>query len=107
MVNNNLKTYLVSIFCCVRCILYPGTRICIASGKRSQAGEVIDKIIQILMPNSPLLRNEIKICRTNQSEYMIEFKNGSVVKVVTAGDSSRSNRANILINKIVWLRRDV
>ena len=31
------KTYLSAIYCVVRCILYPGTRVCIASGKRGQA----------------------------------------------------------------------
>ena len=34
------KTFLCAIFCCVRCILYPGTRICIDSNKRAQACEV-------------------------------------------------------------------
>ena len=31
------KTFLSAIFCVIRCILYPGTRICIASGTRGQA----------------------------------------------------------------------
>lgn len=31
------KTFLSAIFCVVRCILYPGTKICIASGTRGQA----------------------------------------------------------------------
>lgn len=31
------KTFLCAIFCCVRAILYPGTKICIASGTRGQA----------------------------------------------------------------------
>lgn len=31
------KTYLSAIYCVVRCILYPGTRVCIASGTRGQA----------------------------------------------------------------------
>ena len=101
--NNYLqgKTFLVAIFCVTRSVLYPGTRICIASGKRAQSAEVIDKIVQILMPNSPLLRNEIEKVKTDQTDYMIKFKCGSVIKIVTASDSSRSNRANILINQIV------
>lgn len=31
------KSFLSAIYCCARCILYPGTRICIASGTRGQA----------------------------------------------------------------------
>lgn len=31
------KSFLSAIYCVVRCILYPGTRICIASGTRGQA----------------------------------------------------------------------
>lgn len=91
------KSFLCSIFCVIRCILYPGTKICIASSTRGQAQEIIDKIIEDLMPNSPLLRNEIKSKSTSYTDYSITFKNGSIIKVVTAGDSSRHNRANILV----------
>lgn len=31
------KTYLSALFCTIRCILYPGTKICVASGTRGQA----------------------------------------------------------------------
>lgn len=31
------KTFLSAVFCVTRCILYPGTKICIASGTRGQA----------------------------------------------------------------------
>lgn len=31
------KSFLSAVFCVVRCILYPGTKICIASGTRGQA----------------------------------------------------------------------
>lgn len=31
------KTYLSAIYSVVRCILYPGTKVCIASGTRGQA----------------------------------------------------------------------
>lgn len=31
------KTFLSAIYCVVRCILYPGTKVCIASGTRGQA----------------------------------------------------------------------
>lgn len=31
------KTFLSAVYCVIRCILYPGTRVCIASGTRGQA----------------------------------------------------------------------
>lgn len=91
------KTFLTAIFCCVRCILYPGTRICVASGRRRQAIEVIEKITTQLMPNSVNLRNEIKDYSVSQADAYIEFYNGSRIKVVTASDNARGARANILV----------
>lgn len=93
------KTFLIAIFCCVRCILYPGTKICIASGTRGQAVNVLEKIRTDLLPRSAelkkeLVNGEIKI---SNAEAIAWFKNGSYIKVVTAGDSARGNRANILI----------
>lgn len=91
------KSLIAAIFCVTRCILYPGTQICIASGSLSQAAEIIEKIILILMPKSPLLRNEILESKNNTSGSFIIFRNGSYIKTVTATDNSRHNRANILI----------
>lgn len=35
------KSFLIAIYCCVRCVLYPGTKICIASGTRGQAKKLV------------------------------------------------------------------
>lgn len=91
------KSFLLAIFCCIRCILYPGTRVCIASGTRSQSVNVLEKIKIELLPNSPLLKNEIEKMILSSTDAYINFKNGSFIKVVTASDSARSNRANILL----------
>ena len=91
------KTFLTAVFCCVRCILYPGTVIRIASGTRRQATETLRKILDILMPNSSNLRAEIDTWQINQSGAFIKFKNTSLIEVVTASDSGRGARANILI----------
>lgn len=93
------KTFLSAIFCVIRCILYPGTRICIASGTRGQSINVLEKIIQELKPNSPELAAEIddKETKINGTNAQIVFKNTSVIKVVTAGDTSRGNRATLLL----------
>lgn len=93
------KTFLSAIFCCIRCILYPGTKICIASGTRGQSINVLEKIQTELKPNSPELCNEIDDRQTkiNATNAQIVFKNGSFIKVVTASDKARGNRANILL----------
>ena len=104
------KTFLSAIFCCIRCILYPGTKICIASGTRGQSLNVLEKIMTELKPNSPELAYEIdeKETRTNGNDAKIMFKNGSFIKVVTASDSSRGNRAHILIiDEFRMVKKDI
>lgn len=93
------KTFLSAIYCVVRCILYPGTRVCVASSVRSQSINVLEKITQELVPRSPELRAEIdwRETKINPTNAIITFKNSSVIKVVTAGESARGNRANVVL----------
>lgn len=93
------KSFLSAIYCVIRAILYPGTKICIASGTRGQAILVLEKIIQELVPRSEELRAEIdwKETKVNNTVGQVVFKNTSVIKVVTASDSSRGNRCNVLL----------
>ena len=95
------KTWLTALFCVVRCILFPKTKICIASSTRTQANEVLSKIADDFMKNygwgSDNLRREISECSIGANKAVIEFHNGSWIKVVTAADTGRGNRANILI----------
>lgn len=93
------KTFLSAIYCVIRCILYPGTRVCISSGTRGQAIQVLEKIIQELKPKSPELCAEIddKETRINGNDAQISFKNTSIIKVVTANDNARGNRCNVLL----------
>lgn len=93
------KSFLIAVFCCIRCILYPGTQICVASKTRSQGIEVLEKIITILMPNSSNLRLEINEKETtiNQANACIVFKNSSRIKCVVSNDNARHNRANCII----------
>lgn len=93
------KSYLTAVFCVVRCVLYPGSKIAIASGTRGQAVNVIEKIMLELVPNSPELAAELdmKQCKTNGTEARVVFHNTSYIKVVTASDSARGSRCNILL----------
>lgn len=91
------KSMIVAAFLCAYCTLYPGVKVCIAAGQRGQSINVLLKIVEEFMPQSPNLRNEILKTNTSPSEGYIYWKNGSVIKVVTARDSARSARANIII----------
>ena len=93
------KSFLIAIFVVVRCILYPGTKVVITSGTRGQSINVLEKIQTELLTVSQNLRNEIDMSETRFTgqDAKIMFKNTSYIKVVTAADTARSNRANILI----------
>lgn len=59
------------------------------------------------MPDSYNLRNEIEDYKVTPSEAYIKWKNGSVVRVVTARDSSRSARTNWMIaDEFVQIKKD-
>lgn len=92
------KSFLTAVFCCVRSILYPGTQIRIAAGNRGQSIVILEYIRDKLMTASPELKAEIKDgpIVTAANAY-VTFHNGSTIKVVTASDSARSNRATLLI----------
>lgn len=91
------KTYLTALFCCVRCILFPGTKIVVSSGTLKQANEVLLKIQDDFMKQSSILRSEIEKCNIGQNDAFIYFKNGSWIKTRTSSENSRSARANIII----------
>jgi len=93
------KTFISAIYSVERAVLYPGSKICIACKVRSQGMNVLEKIMLELKPRSPELALEIdeKQTKINGAMAQIVFKNGSYIKVVTASDSARGNRANILL----------
>ena len=91
------KTYLTALFCCVRCILFPGTKIVVSSGTLKQANEVLLKIKDDFMQQSSILRSEIEKCNIGQNDASIYFKNGSWIKTRTSSENSRSARANCIV----------
>lgn len=93
------KSFLCAVYCCVRAILYPHTKICVASGTRGQAINILEKIQMELVPKSQELNGEIdwKKTKINNTQGILVFRNGSYIKIVTAGESARGNRAHVLI----------
>lgn len=94
------KTWICALYCVIRCILFPGTKIIIASGFKAQSIEVLQKIEDDFMKNydwgSANLRMEIDYISTSINKPECMFKNGSFIRVVTASDSARHNRANVI-----------
>ena len=97
------KTFLTALFCIVRCILYPKTKIIVASATRTQGNEVLLKIMDDFLKNytwgSENLRREINMKESSigLNNAVIYFNNNSWIKVVTAGDTGRGFRGNILV----------
>jgi len=90
------KTFLTAIFCCVRAILFPESKIIVASGVKSQAREVLEKIAD-MRTNSPNLDREIKDLKTGSNDAVCLFHNGSWIKIVASNDNARSKRSNVLV----------
>lgn len=92
------KSFILGVYCVIRCILYPGTHIIIASSTRKQAALIItEKIIKELREMSPMLRREIKGWKDSQVETSVSFHNGSFVEIVTLSDSARGHRAHCIV----------
>lgn len=91
------KTYLVALFCLIRCILYPGTKVKVASYTFKQAKEVVLKITDDFMHKSSLIASEVLKVSTGQNDCFIYFKNGSWIRVCVAGESARGGRSTTII----------
>ena len=103
-----MKTYLLAVFCCIRCILYPGTKIAVAAPTRGQGNQILEKIEKELMKRSFNLWYEIKYIKYNNNIGECYFKNGSYIKIVTMADTARSARANIIfIDEFVKSKKDI
>lgn len=91
------KTQIMAAALCAYCILYPGTKVVIAAGVRDQMTNFVKKIVEEFYPNSQNLRNEIDNFQATHQNCFVKFKNGSIIRGVSAKESARSNRANIVI----------
>ena len=105
------KTYLTALYCVIRCILYPDTKICVASATLKQAVEVLKKITDDFCVSkewgSDLLNKEIKRKAIGGQDPNILFHNGSIIYAVAANKNARSKRANCNIyDEFVQMDKD-
>lgn len=92
------KSFVIAIFSCAKCILYPNTKVVIASGNKKQASLIVkEKIEKELRPKSETLRREIKTIKTNQNDIEVIFHNGSSIVVVVGGEGALGYRSTMII----------
>lgn len=92
------KSYVIAVFSCAKCILYPNTKVVIASGSKKQASLIVrEKIEKELMPKSENLRREIKNIKANANDIEVNFHNGSSIVVVVAGEGALGYRSTVII----------
>mgnify|MGYP004442996143 CR=1 FL=1 len=94
------KSFIIALYGCCRCILYPGTWICIASATKGQSKLIVsEKIKKELMNMSPVLRAEIEVIKDNQNETIVVFRNGSSITVVACNQNARGHRSHVLLRE--------
>lgn len=91
------KSFITAIFVCCRAILYPGSKIIVASGNKDQAGWIITEKIEDLRRTYPALNKEILKVQNNKDNVKCIFKNGSVITAIASNDGARGLRGNVLV----------
>lgn len=108
--NNKLigKSYLISIYCIIRAVLYPGSKIIVAAGTKGQAKLIVtQKIVKELMKSDAIAR-EIKEVKTSTNEASVLFWNGSTIECVVSNDNARGYRSNMLVlDEYRMIKKDI
>lgn len=92
---NDAKSFMIALYACCKCILYPGTKFVVGSATKGQAKLIVsEKIQNELMSWSPALKAEIEHVSTSINDIHVKFKNGSKITVYTANDNARGIRSN-------------
>lgn len=94
------KSFIIALYACCRCILYPNSLIVLSSATKGQSKLLIsEKIQKELMNLSPALRKEISRIKDNQNEVIVYFKNHSTITVVPASENGRGYRSNCIVRE--------
>ena len=90
------KSFLSMMVLMLRCILYPNSHLFVTTGGKEQAASItiakIDEICKLI----PALNNEINwnrgVSKKSKNDVKYIFKNGSVIDILAARESSRGQR---------------
>ena len=91
------KSFLSVLVLMLRCIFYPGCHLFVTTGGKEQATGIVREKAEELCKLVPGLANEVNFERgkskSSKEEFTFLFKNGSVLDVMAARQSSRGRRA--------------
>lgn len=91
------KSFLSVLVLMLRCIFYPGCHLFVTTGGKEQATGIVREKAEELCKLVPGLANEVNFERgkskSSKEEFSFLFKNGSVLDVMAARQSSRGRRA--------------
>ena len=91
------KSFLSVLILMIRCTLFPGSHLFVTTGGKEQAAGIAKEKVEELCKLIPGIKNEIDWSRgaSKASKDMVEykFKNGSVLDIMAARQSSRGKRA--------------
>ena len=91
------KSFLSVLILIIRCVLFPGSHLFVTTGGKEQAAGIAKEKVEELCKLIPGIRNEIDWSRgaSKASKDMVEykFKNGSILDIMAARQSSRGKRA--------------
>ena len=94
------KSWVIALFACCKCILYPNSMVVLASSTKGQSKLLVsEKIQKELMRDSPILRKEIRKIKDNQNEVIVYFRNHSTITVVPASENGRGYRSTTLVRE--------
>lgn len=94
------KSFIIALYACIKCILYPNCLIVLASGTKGQSKLLVsEKIQKELMNMSPQLRRAILKIKDNQNEVVVTFRNHSSITVVPASENGRGYRSNVIVRE--------
>ena len=92
------KSWLIGVYSVAYCILYPNSKVVIASGTKGQGGLIIsEKIKDDLYSKFPNINREIEHIEANNNKWFVKFYNGSTIRVAVSDDRSRGLRSTLNI----------
>lgn len=80
------KSFIIGVYSLIRCVLYPGTKIVIASGTKDQATLIVKQHILKIINDSPFLGREVGKIKLGKDGCLVPFLNGSSIESVVSSD---------------------
>ena len=90
------KSFLSMMALMLRCMLYPGAQLFVTTGGKQQAASITVAKIEEICKLIPALSNQINwnrgVSKKSKDDVNYVFKNGSVINILAAKESSRGQR---------------